>query len=118
MSEVEVEVGPLEDIDDPGCREFVIGDGDWPFRGFIVRQGGDVFAYQNFCIHAGHPLNWKPDEFLTAERDRIVCASHGALYDIATGVCSGGPCRGKQLDRVDVAVRDGDVIVTGPAGLR
>ena len=67
----EVAVGALEDIDDPGCREFAIGDGDWPFRGFVVRQGGDVFAYQNFCVHAGHPLNWKPDEFLTKDKSAL-----------------------------------------------
>jgi len=118
MSLQEVVVCRFDELSDPGCREFRIGEGDWPFKGFVVRRGEDVFAYRNYCMHVGHPLNWKPDEFLTAERDRIVCASHGALYDIATGVCSGGPCRGKQLDRVDVAVRDGDVIVTGPAGLR
>ena len=44
----EVEVGRLDEIDDPGCREFRIGDGDWPFNGFVVRKGGAVYAYQNF----------------------------------------------------------------------
>ena len=65
MSEAEVEVGRLDEIGDPGCREFTIGDGDWPFRGFVVRKGDELFAYQNFCVHAGHPLNWRPDDFLT-----------------------------------------------------
>ena len=45
MTDAEAAVGPLADIDDPGCREFSIGDGDWPFRGFVVRQGDEVFAY-------------------------------------------------------------------------
>jgi len=44
MATREVSVGLLEELDDPGCREFTIGDGDWPFMGFVVRQGGDVYA--------------------------------------------------------------------------
>ena len=110
----EVAVGAFADLDDPGCREFSIGHGDWPFRGFVVRQGDKVFAYQNFCMHAGHPLNWKPDNFLTKDSSAIICASHGALYDVATGECFAGPCSGRSLRRVDVAVREGLVYVEGP----
>ena len=110
----EVHVGLLADIDDPGCREFSIGDGDWPFTGFVVRRGDEVHAYQNYCMHVGHPLNWAPDSFLTKDRSAIICASHGALYDIESGECFAGPCRGKSLRRVVVAVRDGAVYVSGP----
>jgi nitrite reductase/ring-hydroxylating ferredoxin subunit len=114
MTTTEVRVGALAEIDDPGCREFAIGDGDWPFRGFVVRQGDSVFAYQNFCVHVGHPLNWKPDSFLTKDRAAIICASHGALYDIPTGQCIAGPGRGGALRALDVDVRAGDVFVRGP----
>ena len=117
MTEAEVAVGPLSGITDPGCREFAIGDGDWPLRGFVVRQGGDIHAYQNVCMHVGHPLNWKPDEFLTKDKSAIMCASHGALYDISSGECLGGPCAGKSLKRVGAEVRDGVVYVTGPTSL-
>ena len=113
----EVEVGPLAELDDPGCREFTIGDGEWPFRGFVVRQGDEIHAYQNYCMHAGHPLNWAPDKFLTKDRTAIICASHGALYDIESGECFAGPCRGKTLRRVTVEVRDGVIYVTGPASM-
>lgn len=116
QSHTEVEVCRIDELDDPGCREFRIGDGDWPFRGFVVRKGEEVFAYQNFCVHAGHPLNWKPDEFLTADKQQIICASHGAVYDIDNGVCVAGPCPGKTLRKVDVEIRDGTVIVRGPTG--
>ena len=113
----EVRVGLLAELDDPGCREFSIGEGDWPFTGFVVRQGDEVHAYQNYCMHAGHPLNWAPDKFLTKDRSAIICASHGALYDIESGECFAGPCRGKSLRRVAVEVRDGVVYVSGPASL-
>jgi len=111
---LEIEVGALAEIDDPGCREFSIGDGDWPFRGFAVRQGDEVFAYQNFCAHAGHPLNWKPDSFLTKDNAAIICASHGAMYDIHSGKCIAGPAGGRELRSVEVNVRDGVIYVRGP----
>ena len=113
---VEITVGRLDELDDPGCREFSIGEGDWPFRGFVVRSGDDVYAYQNFCVHIGHPLNWVPDSFLTKDKSAIICASHGAQYEIDTGLCFAGPCIGKTLRKVETAVRDGVIYVTGPAG--
>lgn len=109
-----VSVGRLDEIEDPGCREFSIGEGDWPFKGFVVRQGDDVYAYQNFCVHVGHPLNWRPDSFLTKNKDAIICASHGAMYTIETGACAGGPCKGRELRKVLVEVRNGEIFVTGP----
>jgi len=111
-------VGRLDELPDPGCREFSIGEGDWPFTGFVVRQGERVYAYRNYCKHAGHPLNWQPDQFLTRDKRHIICASHGALYELASGACAGGPCRGATLTRVDVRVEDGTIIVNGPDGVR
>jgi len=115
--QLEIAVGELNEINDPGCREFSIGDGDWPFRGFVVRQGDDVFAYQNFCAHVGHPLNWKPDGFLTKDNSAIICASHGAMYDIKSGKCIAGPAGGRSLRSVDVEIREGVVYVSGPISM-
>ena len=112
----EVEVGRFDDIDDPGCREFRVGEGAWPFKGFVVRKGDEVFAYQNYCMHVGHPLNWQPDSFLTADGGLIVCASHGAMYEIDSGICVSGPCPGKMLNKLDVEIRDGVVVVRAPTG--
>lgn len=109
-----VAVGRLDELEDPGCREFSIGSGDWPFRGFVVRKGDAVYAYQNFCMHVGHPLNYKPDSFLTRNNELIICASHGALYEIDTGLCVAGPCPGKKLRAVHAELVDGVVVVEGP----
>ena len=114
MIETEVEVGRLDELEDPGCREFSIGDGDWPFRGFVVRKGNDVYAYQNFCAHVGHPLNWSPNKFLTKDKAAIICASHGASYEIESGLCFAGPGSGGSLRKVDLSVRDGIVYASGP----
>ncbi len=113
MTDVEIIVGPLAELEDPGCREFAIGEGDWPFRGFVVRQGDDIYAYQNVCAHVGHPLNWSPNRFLTKDNSAIICASHGAIYDIQTGQCVAGPAGGRALRAVQVAVRDGMIYVKG-----
>ena len=113
----EVAVGRIDELPDPGCREFEIGTGDWPFRGFVVRQGDEVYAYQNFCMHVGHPLNWMPDGFLTKDNAAIICASHGALYEIDTGLCFRGPCTGKSLRKVGVDLRNGVIYVTGPTSM-
>ena len=110
----ETVVGRLDDLEDPGCREFRVGEGDWPFKGFVVRRGQEVFAYQNICMHVGHPLNWQPDSFLNEDGSLIVCASHGALYEIHTGLCISGPCPGKALNNVTVEIRNGDIVVSAP----
>lgn len=112
MSDVaEIVVGELAELEDPGCREFEIGGGDWPFRGFVVRKGDAVFAYENVCAHVGHPLNWMPDAFLTKDRSSIICSSHGAQFEIDTGLCIAGPCIGKSLRAVATEIRDGVVYV-------
>ena len=107
----EVVVCRIDELEDPGCREFRAGDDPWPFRGFVVRQANAVFAYRNHCAHAGHPLNWQPDRFLTEDGRYIICSSHGAEYDIASGGCVAGPCRGKRLDRLPVEIREGAIVV-------
>ena len=114
MPERTVEVGRLSEIDDPGSIEFRIGDGEWPFRGFVVHSDGSLFAYQNVCPHAGHALNWKPDSFLTPDGSAIICASHGAVFEISTGACVAGPCPGRHLRALPTSVREGRIFVTGP----
>ena len=114
----EVLVSAVDDIPDPGSREFAIGEGEWPFRGFVIRVGADVFAYQNRCPHAGHPLNWAPHRFLTKDESLIICGSHGAVFERETGLCVDGPCVGRSLTAVPVTIREGKVFVHGPDGLR
>jgi nitrite reductase/ring-hydroxylating ferredoxin subunit len=99
----------LAELDDPGSREFSIGGGDWPLRGFVVRRGAEVHAYVNRCPHAGYPLNLRPDDFLTLDRSLVLCRSHGALFEITTGLCIAGPCAGRQLRRVPLEIVGGHV---------
>ncbi|HSN20856.1 MAG TPA: Rieske (2Fe-2S) protein [Usitatibacter sp.] len=68
--------------------------------GFAVRHGGAVHAYVNRCPHMGTELDWQPGEFLDAAGLYLVCATHGALFQPATGLCVAGPCRGASLERL------------------
>jgi nitrite reductase/ring-hydroxylating ferredoxin subunit len=101
----------LADLANPGARAFTSGSGDWPLRGFVVRRDDAVRAFVNHCPHQGHPLNLRPDAFLTPDRALILCSSHGALFEIATGLCVGGPCVGAHLRPVPVSVEAGLVLL-------
>jgi len=92
------------DLSDPGSRAFTIGSGDWPLRGFVVRKGEQVFAYLNRCPHAGHPLNFFANDFLTSDQTLLMCRSHGACFDISTGLCVAGPCVGAHLRSLPICI--------------
>jgi len=102
---------PLHELADPGAKGFTMGEGDWPLRGFVVRRGGNVHAYVNHCPHAGYPLNWNPDAFLAPDAPLILCAMHGALFEIETGLCLAGPCDGLRLRTLAVRVVRGYVML-------
>jgi nitrite reductase/ring-hydroxylating ferredoxin subunit len=101
----------LSDIVDGNSKGFSVGDGEWPLRGMLVRMGDAVHAYVNYCPHAGHPLNFMPDRFLTPDGRLILCLSHGALFEKATGHCVAGPCAGESLRRVAIRIESGYVML-------
>ncbi len=103
------DIGPGE------CQEFRLGNGDWPLRIIAVNADGELRVYRNRCPHAGWPLNTKPDSFLTADGEYLLCSGHGALFTPATGVCVAGPCVGAKLEPYTASVdADGTVIIDVP----
>lgn len=101
----------IDEIGESDCAEIRIGEGDWPLRVFVVRDGENLSAFRNVCPHAGMPLNWKLDSFLTKDRSAIICASHGAMFDKTTGSCIAGPCPGRSLHRYPVELDESRQIV-------
>ena len=87
-----------------GARGFTIGSGDWPL-------GGTVRGYVNRCPHAGQPLDLRPQHFLTADATLILCSSHGALFEKASGYCVAGPCAGRSLTPVPLQIHCGLVLL-------
>ena len=75
----------------------------------LYRDGDHVRAWLNICPHAGRRLDWAPGQFLKSKDGFLVCAAHGASFELVGGECVAGPCRGESLRAVDVTVRDGAV---------
>lgn len=105
---------PFSQIEDGGFAEAEARiDGD--AESLILHRDGDsVRAWLNICPHAGRRLDWAPGQFLKSREGHLVCAVHGATFELSGGVCVAGPCRGESLRPVAVAVRDGDVILQTP----
>lgn len=115
MTELEIDlervICALHELDDPGARGFTMGRGNWPLRGFVVRRGAELRAYLNHCPHAGHALNLRPHVFLAPGAPLIQCSSHGALFEMETGLCLAGPCPGTRLRPIAVRINQGYVLV-------
>ena len=76
---------------------------------FVVRFDGVARAYVNRCAQVAMELDWQPGAFFDADGLYLICATHGAMYDAATGLCVGGPCRGKRLAVLSVREVDGAI---------
>jgi nitrite reductase/ring-hydroxylating ferredoxin subunit len=108
----------LDEIGDGEAKGFMLADGR---EIFVVREGRGVYGYLNSCPHQGTPLDWTPDKFISEDSGLILCAMHGAQFEIADGTCVSGPCQGDRLTPVPVEVDDGDRVVltearVAPAG--
>lgn len=76
---------------------------------FVVRYDARVYAYLNRCAHIPIELDWLEGEFFDKVGLYLVCSTHGATYEPATGFCTMGPCKGRHLTVLNVAERDGNV---------
>ncbi|RMH59479.1 MAG: hypothetical protein D6678_07635 [Zetaproteobacteria bacterium] len=61
-------------------------------QGFAIRFAGGYHVYRNRCPHAGSPLDWQPGQFFAEDGQTLLCHTHGARFDPATGACLAGPC--------------------------
>jgi nitrite reductase/ring-hydroxylating ferredoxin subunit len=69
-------------------------------------------AWLNCCPHQGRRLDYAPGKFLI-HKGQLVCAAHGATFDLSEGLCVGGPCRGEHLTRVQVGEDEGGALRFG-----
>lgn len=72
----------------------------------IVRTGGDFYALQNDCTHAGSPIG----EGDIVSDGIIECPGHGATFKVASGEVVSGPAD-EDLETYEVQVVDGMVRV-------
>ena len=77
---------------------------------FVVRHADVAVGYLNRCAHIAMELDWAPGEFFEPAGEFLVCATHGAVYDPASGACAGGACAGRgNLRPLSIVERDGTV---------
>lgn len=79
----------------------------------LHRDGDEVRAWLNVCPHAGRRLDWAPGQFLKSREGLLICAVHGASFELIGGECVAGPCRGQSLQPVAVRVLEGEVLPPG-----
>jgi nitrite reductase/ring-hydroxylating ferredoxin subunit len=77
-------------------------------RAFAIRYQGQAHAYLNRCSHVAMEMDYQPNHFYDYTGRRLMCATHGAIYQPDTGACRGGPCRGG-LVKIDLLECDGVV---------
>jgi len=74
--------------------DFDVVYGGQTCRAFAIRFQNEVHAYVNRCAHIVMEMDARENHFFDPKRQWLMCSSHGALYEPATGRCVGGPCRG------------------------
>jgi nitrite reductase/ring-hydroxylating ferredoxin subunit len=83
----------------------------WPV--IIVRKDKHIYGYVNRCPHQGLALDFEPQQFLDSSLSHLVCGKHGSQFEIATGLCFDGPCKGEHLEPIDLLIDEGDLCVRG-----
>eukprot|EP00668_Euglena_longa_P004824 GGOE01005650.1.p1 GENE.GGOE01005650.1~~GGOE01005650.1.p1 ORF type:complete len:364 (-),score=51.92 GGOE01005650.1:597-1667(-) len=83
--------------------------------GFLVKRGGLLYGYRNWCPHIGMPLNMFPNRFWNFNQQFLSCTTHGALFLPEDGLCVAGPCAGKSLRPMPLLLSaTGDVLLPSP----
>ena len=99
----------LDSLPEGGLLE-VEAEVDGSAESLILHRDGDsVRAWLNICPHAGRRLDWAPGKFLLSKDGLLVCAAHGASFELHEGACVAGPCRGESLRAVAVKVSGGAI---------
>jgi len=104
-------------LEDAGCGvRFQVERYGEPLPAFVIRFEGVVYGYINACAHVPVELDWMEGDFFDGDLRYLVCATHGARYEPTTGICVSGPCAGARLRPLEIAERDGQVILLESSG--
>ncbi len=83
------------------------------FPMILAHQAGQFYAYVNACPHQYLPLNYRGSQILSAKGDQLMCTSHGAMYDLESGIGTAGHGLGCALDSVPLEITKGGQILIG-----
>ncbi|GHF13098.1 (2Fe-2S)-binding protein [Kordiimonas sediminis] len=105
--EAGTEILDLATLSDGDARELIFEEGRFQTRIFVQKIGTTVHVFENVCPHARAPLNLFGDKFLNLNGSAYLCRTHGAEFDLNSGLCTRGPCKGAYLRAVAVEEKDG-----------
>ncbi|GGL63239.1 Rieske (2Fe-2S) protein [Halocalculus aciditolerans] len=105
-------VAAVADVPEDGSYLFTVRDEDGEEQeAILVRDGdeaGGVRAWLNYCQHFTH-IKLDKGRGAPIREGEIICANHGAMFEVDSGECTFGPCEGAYLNGLDIRVEDGDV---------
>ena len=61
------------------------------------------------CVFVPASVSSVIGRVFTHDGEQLICATHGALFDPASGACLYGPCKGKALEAVPIRRADGQI---------
>ncbi len=109
-------VARAEEIAPGESRKFML-----PIEGadeecFVINFRGEFYAYVNRCRHIPIAMDWVDNHFFDEGGRYLMCQTHGALYQPASGECLAGPAGacGKYLFRVPLEVERGLIYARPP----
>jgi nitrite reductase/ring-hydroxylating ferredoxin subunit len=94
-----------------GGKEVIVESQGKRYYLMLFERDGEISGYHNVCPHQGRNLNFAPDRFLFDPQGQLVCPHHGALFEVASGLCVQGPCRGAALRKIALRVEAGEVLL-------
>jgi nitrite reductase/ring-hydroxylating ferredoxin subunit len=110
-------VARAEEIEPGMSRKFIL-----PIHGveeecFLINFNGEFHGYVNRCRHIPIPMDWVDNHFFAEGGRYLMCQTHGALYEPASGECLAGPAGAcaKYLFRVPLEVEGGIIYARPPA---
>ncbi len=97
-----------------------------PVRGaeeecFVINFHGHYHAYVNRCRHVPMAMDWIDNQFFAEQGRYLMCQTHNAYFEPASGECIAGPpsACGKFLYRVPLEIDDGVIYARAArAGVR
>ena len=107
MAKNKILVCPEDAITLTTAKEFTLTYQGGNIDIFVVNWSNVFYAYRNSCPHTGVTLNWLAGQFFDYEQKYLQCATHGALFEVQTGLCLRGPCAGASLSALAVHKEDG-----------
>lgn len=117
VSEATVVVSKKKLSADPATADFSVKIKGKIIKGFVVRKGTGFYAYQNLCKHLPVTLDLNDNSFFNHDKTLLQCQMHGALYEMDTGFCVGGPCEGAKLRPLPLQETENQLIITFPEDL-